>query len=108
MDVRNWTALDFETCPDRAVFGCASGALRVTTEGSVTINGSLGSYAYFPDRETVELLISGGTTLITEEGLPLSSLTVSELQEIVAWAGVETEAQTASGLKRAIERHHGL
>ena len=52
----------------------------------------------------VRLNVTGGT--ITSR--PLSSLSVSELQEIVDWAGVDTEAQTASGLKRAIERHYGV
>ena len=50
----------------------------------------------------VRLDVTGGT--ITSRAL--SDLTVTELQEIVTWAGVDTEAGTKSGLKRAIERHH--
>ena len=56
-----------------------------------------------PSGGHVRLAGLAGIETITSRAL--SSLTVSELQEIVAWAGVETEAQTASGLKRAIERH---
>ena len=94
----NWTALDFEQCPSRLVFACPIGALRVTTDGDVTINGKAGVFAYSPGGG-MEINIVNGQTLITEQEIPLSALSVAELQEIVEWAGVDTEAGTKSGLK---------
>ena len=100
--------------PDRAapsrVRFCCAGAVRVTAPDSTqrSINGaSIESCVYFPIKTHVDFDQIDATDLLIES-LTLSDLSVDELQEIVEWASVETEAQTAGGLRRAIEWHHGL
>ena len=82
------------------------GALKITTDGEATIRGKVTTAAFFIEAGEVEQIVFSGTTVATiEHGLALSALGVAELQEIVEWADVETSAGTASGLRRAIERH---
>lgn len=82
------------------------GALRIVSDGAVTIDGDSSTAAFFKSQKVVTIEIGNNpTSLKVESALDLSALTVAELQEIVTWAGVDTEAQTARGLRRAIERH---
>ena len=106
---RYFTRLAFEHCPSLVKTCALAGCLQVFSDGSVAINGVAGKVAFFDSRvDLVVVQITGGTTLRIIDGLPLSDLSVDELQEIVEWASVETEAQTAGGLRRANERHYGI
>jgi len=93
--------------PSRVRFSCVGGAVRVTAPNSTqrSINQApIESCVYFPIKTHVDFAQTDATDLLIES-LPLSDLSVGELQEIVEWASVTTEAQTAGGLRRAIERH---
>jgi hypothetical protein len=91
--------------PDR-VRVALNGAVRISTDGTTTLNGEvMQSCVYFAAKTASTLTLDGATTLEIEDGLSLSDLSVEELEEVVSWAGVSTEAQTSTGLRRAIERH---
>ena len=72
------------------------GALRLVEEGGAR-------WQYYAGATVEEIEVAG--LLSAEAGISLATLDVAELQEIVKWADVETSAGTASGLRRAIERH---
>jgi len=96
----------FDSGPPDQVSTALNGAVRISTDGATTINGkAIESCVYFDEKTVCSLTLEGATTLEIEDGLSLSDLSVEELGEVVSWAGVSTEAQTATGLKRAIERH---
>lgn len=92
--------------PDRVSMALI-GAVRITTDATTTLNGeALNGCAYYAAKTVCTLTFDGASTLEIESNLDLSALSIAELQEIVDWAGVDTEAGTKSGLKRAIERHY--
>ena len=92
--------------PDRVRLAL-NGAVRISTDATSTLNGApVNGCAYYAAKTVCTLTFDGASTLEIESNLALAALTVPELQEIVTWAGVDTEAATKSGLKRAIERHY--
>lgn len=72
--------------------------------GAVRLTDSAGSRVlYYATSKIRELTVEALKSL--EPGLSLADLSADELKTLVQWAGVDTEARTKSGLKRAIQRH---
>jgi len=83
------------------------GAVRITSNGEATVRGKPTEIAVFAEAGEVERIVFSEETseATIHHGLSLSDLSLEELQAAAVWADVDTSAQTAAGLRRAIERH---
>lgn len=83
------------------------GALTISTDGEATIRGKATTAAIFSSAGEVERVVFNATATraTINHGLSLSDLKLADLLAVAQWAAVDTSAQTAAGLRRAIERH---
>ena len=83
------------------------GAVRISSNGAATVRGKQTEIAVFDEAGEVERIVFSGETseATIHHGIPLTDLSLDDLRALVVWADVDTAAQTASGLRRAIERH---
>ena len=85
-------------CPSSVGFS-SSRVFRVVSDVAVT--PALG----FGPGLLLRVSAPGASSIQFTDDVELTDLSVEALEELVEAMGVETSAQTASGLRRAIERH---
>tara|TARA_R110000824_G_C14853140_1_gene640330 strand:+ start:255 stop:575 length:321 start_codon:yes stop_codon:yes gene_type:complete len=81
------------------------GVATIETDGVSSVDGVETNIFHAGEGSVNFVSFQGSTTATIEHGQDLDDLPLDRLQALVSFLDVDTAAQTASGLRRAIERH---